>query len=123
MWPTPASTASRMNATFLEVFLSRLVPRPILATSTSPSRNVLVIVAPPRGKCRRADRRPHRCGGRACPAQLPMTRSLKALRVELLRGGETVAPHRLRHAHAVELLRQQGLITRLAPCMGVVVDG
>src|SRR5438270_13497863 len=47
MWLTPASTASRMNATFVGVFLSRLVPRPILPTSTSPSRNALVILAPP----------------------------------------------------------------------------
>src|SRR5260221_6609893 len=34
-----------MNATFLGLFWSRLVPRPILPTSTPASRNVVVILA------------------------------------------------------------------------------
>ena len=57
MWLTPAATASRMNSTFLGVFVSRLVPRPILPTSTLPTRSVLVTVVPPMSTTR-----PHRSG-------------------------------------------------------------
>src|SRR4051794_21981130 len=42
MWRTPAATASRRNATFLEVLVRRLVPSPMRGTSTSARRIVVI---------------------------------------------------------------------------------
>src|SRR3954447_17090885 len=52
----PASTASRTNATFSGVFVSRLVPRPIRVSDVSPSVIVVMpgTVARPSGMWRRS---------------------------------------------------------------------